>query len=125
MPNTLATNALISTEQRRISRYRQAAGKEGPLAGVTALSAFDSLQALSNGASESTSCCICLDILGSNDGGDDVEARNTACISMTKCGVGSRVLRIVVGVVSVPSNLTNNVLTTDLSLNSIFIAGVA
>lgn len=85
----IATNMLISTENRKISRYRQAAGKEGPVAGVTALSTFDSLQALSNGASESTSCCICLDILGSNDGGDDNDARNKACISMTKCGVSS------------------------------------
>jgi hypothetical protein len=102
----IATSTLISTEQRKIGRYRQAAGKDGPDAGVTALSAFDSLQALSDGASESTSCCICLDFLGSNDGGDD-DAKNTACISMTKCGVSRRTTRLEI----VPSNPTNIVLT--------------
>ena len=80
------SNAAASTEERKIRRYREVAGKEGYGSAVTTMSAFDSLQALSNGLVESTSCCICLDALGSNDGSTDGSEK--ASVSMTKCGVG-------------------------------------
>jgi len=82
------TNAVISTEERKIGRFRLACGKEGYGAAVMAMSAFESLQALSNGNAEATSCCICLDMLGSNAGGV-AGTTNTASIAMTKCGVSS------------------------------------
>lgn len=82
----VATNTAISTEERKIGRFRLACGKEGYGAAVTAMSAFESLQALSNGNAEATSCCICLDVLGSN-AGDATGAADTAFIAMTKCGV--------------------------------------
>lgn len=87
------TNATITNEERKIRRYRQAAGKD--FGAAVTLSAFDSLQALSNGEAESTMCCICLDTLGSNDGrdhdDDESETAASASISMTKCGVSQRV----------------------------------
>jgi len=80
------TNTTLSNEERKIRRLREAAGKDGYGSAVVSMSAFDSLQALSNGMVEATSCCICLDALGSNDG-SETGSGNKASISMTKCGV--------------------------------------
>ena len=85
-----STDSAIVNQQQKIIRFRQVAGKDYGSA-VTAMSAFDSLQALANGQADATMCCICLDALGvtkTRDGGDDDdEAANSASISMTKCGV--------------------------------------
>ena len=62
-------------------RLREVAQK-GVADSVAAMSAFESLQALSNGKPEQTCCCICLDYLGL--GHEGLDARAT--ISMTKCG---------------------------------------
>lgn len=76
----------ILNQERKISRFRVVAGREEYGAAVTAMSAFEALQALSNREFDSTSCCICLDALGSTDVRGDGNAVK-ASISMTKCGV--------------------------------------
>jgi len=76
----------ILNQERKISRFRVVAGREEYGTAVTVMSAFDTLQALSNGERLQTMCCICLDALGSADvqGGDNSVKTP---ISMTKCGV--------------------------------------
>jgi Zinc finger, C3HC4 type (RING finger) len=48
-------------------------------------SAFEILQALASGATEQTSCCICLCALGESDE-NNKESYGSAKVSMTKCG---------------------------------------
>lgn len=78
---------IIANEERKLQRYRRTAGKDFNSA-LTAMSAFETLQALSNDDTESTTCCICLDALGTNcelnnGSGND---QTVVSISMTKCG---------------------------------------
>lgn len=76
-----ATASTMSTEERKMCRLREVAQKV-VAGGVECTSAFQSLQALSEGLPEKTSCCICLDYLGSAD----EDSGSTATISMTVCG---------------------------------------
>lgn len=53
---------------------------------VDQLSTVETLQALAQGDSSKTMCCICLDTLGSTEDSDDDVVGSNAKISLTKCG---------------------------------------
>lgn len=72
--------AIIARGEEKILRLRQAMG-QGVSEHVQAMSAFDSLQALSNGEPEKTQCPICLGGLGSSRSFGD-----GATVAMIKCG---------------------------------------